>query len=210
MSPNNAMSMKDKTKKNTALRSRRRKHKHHESILRQDDTAMLVVDYQERMVRVMEQREAVTPEIVRLIEGCKMLDVPIIATLQYPQGLGQMVEEVGKEIDEEFIAEKMTFSCCGDENFWQIFETTKRKQVIVTGVETHVCVLQTVLDLLANNYSVHVPVLATCSRSDFNRDLALERMQHAGAILTNTESVLFELMYEAGTEQFKRVRKLIV
>ena len=104
----------------------------------------------------------------------------------------------------------MTFSCCGEATFWAQLEAAGRKQIIVTGIETHVCVLQTVLDLLANGYQVHLPFGATCSRDDANRDNAVARMRDAGAVISNIESVIFELLIEAGTDDFKAARKLIV
>ncbi|MEW6236068.1 MAG: isochorismatase family protein [Candidatus Omnitrophota bacterium] len=194
----------------TASASSRAKFKKHESILRREDAVLLVIDCQKKLVDIMEHRVTLVAEIVRLMEGAKMLGVPIIAAAQYPQGLGPIVEDIAKEIDPAMTAEKMTFSCCGNADFWKLLRKTKRKQVIATGVETHVCVMQTVLDLLANGYQAQIPVLATCSRSDFNRDLAFERMQNAGAILTDTEAVLFELLKEAGTDEFKAVKKLII
>ncbi len=184
--------------------------KRHETILTGENTVAVVVDYQERMVEVMQHKDSVTSEIVRILQGMEMLNVPVLATEQYPKGLGPTVSEVKSLLDFDKASEKMTFSCCGIDSFAETLQATGRKQVILMGVETHVCVLQTVLDLLANGYQVHVPIGATCSRKDENRDNAFARMQQAGAILTNTESVLFELMVEAGTETFKQVRKLIV
>lgn len=182
----------------------------HETILRARDTLLIVIDYQERLVNVMERAAQVTGEITRLVKAMKMLGVPVLVTEQYKKGLGPTVAAVSEWIDEASVIEKMTFSCCGKEDFWNRLKQDHRPQIIVTGIETHVCVLQTVLDLLANGYQAHVPVGATCSRSDANRDNALSRMERAGAILTNFESVLFELLIEAGTDSFKEIRKLIV
>ncbi len=182
----------------------------HETILRCEDALFLVIDYQQRLVDVMPRKESVTDEITRLAQGMKRLRVPILATEQYPQGLGPTVPPVAELLDPAQIIAKMTFSCCGNEDFDARLKTLKRRQIVITGIETHVCVLQTVLDLLANGYQVHVPVGAVCSRADANRDNALARMEKAGAVLTNLESVLFELLVEAGTDDFKAVRKLIV
>lgn len=182
----------------------------HETILRREDTLLLVIDYQQRLVDVMARKESVTDEITRLIQGMKKLNIPILATEQYPQGLGPTVPQVAEMLDPAQILSKMTFSCCGLEDFSTRVKSLKRRQIVVTGIETHVCVLQTVLDLLANGYQAHVPVGAVCSRADTNRDNALARMEKAGAVLTNLESVLFELLVAAGTDDFKAVRKLIV
>lgn len=182
----------------------------HNTILRRDDATFLIVDFQEKIANVMDRRDAVAQEIVRLIQGLRILDVPILITEQYRKGLGATSPLLTELLAGIEIIEKMTFSCVGQTKFWEKLRATKRRQIIVAGIETHICVLQTVLDLLANGYQVHVPISATCSRSDANRDNALHRMEHAGAILTNTESILFELLVEAGTEEFKHVRKLIL
>lgn len=182
----------------------------HETVLRCEDALLLVIDFQQRLVDVMSRKGSVTDEISRLIQGMKRLNVPILATEQYPQGLGPTVPSVAELLDPAQILSKMTFSCCGLVDFDARLKSLQRRQIVVTGIETHVCVLQTVLDLLANGYQVHVPVGATCSRADANRDNALARMEKAGAVLTNLESVLFELLVEAGTDDFKAVRKLIV
>ncbi|MFB3788235.1 MAG: isochorismatase family protein [bacterium] len=182
----------------------------HETILRREDSLLLVIDYQQRLVDVMPRKESVTGEIMRLIQGMKKLNVPILATEQYPQGLGPTVASLAEMLDPSEILSKMTFSCCGLADFNTRLKSLKRRQIVVTGIETHVCVMQTVLDLLANGYQAHVPVGAVCSRADANRDNALARMEKAGAVITNLESVLFELLVEAGTDAFKVVRKLIV
>ncbi|MBN2329936.1 MAG: hydrolase [Candidatus Omnitrophica bacterium] len=182
----------------------------HDSILRRHDSLLLVIDFQERLAKVMQRRESVSAEIVRLIKAMKILDAPVLAAEQYPIGLGSTVGEILRELEGAPILEKITFSCGGRDEFWRRLKEARRSQIIVTGIETHVCVLQTALDLLANGYQVHVPISATCSRADENRNNALARMEKAGAILTNTESVCFELLVESGTDEFQAVRKLLV
>lgn len=184
--------------------------KRHQTILRRDDAALLIVDYQQRIVDVMKNGPQVTNEIERLVQAMQILRVPILATEQYPKGLGPTLDTIAQQLVAEQISQKMTFSCCGEETFWKQLEATQRKQIIVTGIETHVCVLQTVLDLLANGYQVYLPFGATCSRDDANRDNAIARMREAGAVITNIESAIFELLIEAGTNDFKAARKLIV
>ena len=182
----------------------------HETILRRGDVILLVIDYQEKFIGVMEHSDSVTFAIKRIVQGMNLLHEPVLITEQYPKGLGHTIPEIIEQCGDAAVVEKMTFSCCGKDEFWKILKNSKRKQLIITGIETHVCVLQTVLDLLANGYQVHIPLDATCSRSDSNRDNALSRMEKVGAIITNSESVLFELLVEAGTDEFKAVRKLIV
>lgn len=158
----------------------------------------------------MTDRERLLREIGKLLEGMKVLEVPILVTEQYPKGLGPTASALAGSMGEAEKIEKLTFSCCGSDKFWELLFQLKRKQVVVTGMETHVCVLQTVLDLLANDYQVHVPAPATCSRHEEDRQNALRRMERAGAVLTNTESVLFELLRRAGTDEFKAVQKIIL
>jgi len=181
----------------------------HPSILAVDNTALLIIDVQERLVKAMPRHEEVEEAITTLQQGMETLSLPTLVTEQYPRGLGATVEGIRTRCPNACIVEKTSFSCCGANAFAPELEKLGAKQVVVTGMETHVCVLQTVLDLLHAGYQVHVPIKATCSRSDANRDNALQRMQQAGAIITNVESVLFELLREAGSAEFKAISKLI-
>ncbi|MCA1796435.1 MAG: hydrolase [Geobacteraceae bacterium] len=179
------------------------------TLLNPENTALLIIDVQERLVKAMENHEEVEGSIATLQEGMEILNLPTLITEQYPRGLGATVESISARKGNATVVEKTSFSCCGASSFAPALEKLGTKQVVVTGMETHVCVLQTVLDLLHAGYQVHVPIGATCSRSDLNRDNALRRMEQAGAIITNVESVLFELLREAGSAEFKTISKLI-
>ncbi|MFO7831221.1 MAG: hydrolase [Desulfuromonadaceae bacterium] len=181
----------------------------HPTLLNPGNTALLIVDVQERLVKAMANHIEVEESIAILQQGMDLLNLPTLITEQYPRGLGATVESISARGSNATVVEKTSFSCCGANAFVPALENLGAKQVVVTGMETHVCVLQTVLDLLHAGYQVHVPIKATCSRSDANRDNALERMQQAGAIITNVESVLFELLREAGSAEFKSISKLI-
>lgn len=183
---------------------------HHPTILHRDQALLLVVDVQERLVKAMPHRASVENAITKLQKGMEILNVPTLITEQYPKGLGPTVERLLTGTQHSDAIEKTTFSCCGEIKFMSALEAVKRQQIIVTGMETHVCVLQTVLDLLEAGYQVHLPISATCSRCDDNRNNALNRMQQAGAILTNVESVLFELVHDSKAPEFKAISKLIV
>lgn len=183
--------------------------KRHKTILRREDSVVVVVDYQQRLVDVMQFGETVTDIIVRLVTGAKRLDVPVLATEQYPEKLGGTVPAVAEFLGRDIVP-KMTFSCAGCKSFMKQLKTMEREQVVLVGIETHVCLLQTALDLHSHGFQVHVPEGATTSRDSNNRENALRRMQHEGVVLTNLESVLFEWMVEAGTDEFRDVRKLIV
>lgn len=181
----------------------------HSTLLNPQHTALLIIDVQERLVKAMRNHTEVEEAIATLQQGMEILHLPTLITEQYPRGLGATVESISARNPSATVVEKTSFSCCGANAFAPALEELGARQVVVTGMETHVCVLQTVLDLLQAGYQVHVPLKATCSRSDINRDNALQRMQQAGAIITNVESVLFELLREAGSAEFKAISKLI-
>jgi nicotinamidase-related amidase len=176
-------------------------------LLQRENTALLVIDVQERINAVMADQGHV-PRLEVLIEACRGLEVPVIGSEQYPKGLGPTVESLATALGET-PASKLTFSCSRDDGLRHAIDATGRQQVIVTGVETHVCVLQTVIDLLTMGFEVHVPHDAVNSRRLTDRDWALHRMAAAGAVITSTESALFELLERCDTSDFKTVAKLI-
>ena len=177
--------------------------------LHKDDTALLIVDIQERLASVMNARAVVEDNCLHLIELAKILDIPIIVTEQYPKGLGQTVERIRTALPPYQPIEKLTFSCCDEPEFLKRVRDGQRRKLILTGMETHICVLQTCLGLLRNDFHVHVVSDAVCSRRDENRKVALEFLRDAGASVTCTETVLFQLLKKAGTEAFKTISKRI-
>jgi nicotinamidase-related amidase len=181
----------------------------HATILDRLHTALLVIDIQDRVHAVMRFREAVETNAVKLIRGCQILNVPILLTEQYPKGLGHTISSIRNALHTALPLQKMTFSCCSSEELMAALQEKNIRQVAVVGIETHVCVLQTALDLLANNYQVHVVRDAVSSRHELDHQTALQRLQHAGALVTTTEAVLFELMVRADTAEFKEISKLI-
>jgi nicotinamidase-related amidase len=142
------------------------------------------------------------------MDGCATLAIPVVVTEQYPKGLGPTIAELAERTTGPAI-EKDTFSCARESTARSAIEDLGRNQVVVTGIEAHVCVMQTAADLLAAGYEVHVPHDGVNSRRTADRDWALHRMAAAGAIITSTESVLFELLERCGTDDFKRVAALI-
>jgi nicotinamidase-related amidase len=177
--------------------------------LTKGDTAVAVIDVQEKLVVAMDEvvYEDMLSNTVKLVKGAKVLGIPVIATQQYTKGLGATVKELAGDIDGH--VEKVTFSCCGEPSFNEQLKAKGIKNVVITGMETHVCVLQTVLDLLEAGYNVHVAADAVCSRSDFNWQIALDMMEKAGAVITCAEAVLFMLLGQAGTPEFKEISKLV-
>ncbi|HWR97621.1 MAG TPA: hydrolase [Candidatus Methanoperedens sp.] len=177
--------------------------------LDRDETVLLVVDIQERLAAVMGEREKVVANAGHLIAAAQLLGVPVLHTEQYPKGLGPTVPELRGPLAPAAPVEKMTFDCCGEPTFTPAFEQAGRSTVVVCGMETHICVLQTVLGLLAQGLVVHVAADAVCSRSPENARVALELMRDAGAVVTCTETVMFQLLVRAGTPEFKAIQARI-
>ena len=168
----------------------------------------MVIDIQERLVPAMKRGADVVEKANTLLAIANGLDVPIIVTEQYPKGLGKTVEALCILLEGAQIIEKISFSAYTTE-LAAVLETAGRKKIIVTGMETHVCVFQTVRDLLTHGYQVFVVRDGVCSRTEENHINGLELMSGMGATVTNTESVFFDLMKTAGTPLFKKLSKLI-
>lgn len=183
---------------------------HHPTILTAQSTLFLVLDFQQRIVNAVANSEAVTAEILKLLKGANLLSVPILVTEQYPQGLGSTVSLLDQELQFCTKIEKNSFSAWDMLAFQEILNQKKRKQIVLMGIETHICILQTALDLLANGFQVHLPYNATASRLESNKENAVIRLREAGGIITNTESVLFELLENTKNPVFKAVQKLIL
>ena len=169
----------------------------------------LVIDIQERLFPVMHQRDELLHRVQILLEGLKILNIPMLVTEQYPKGLGVTLAPLTKALDQPDIIEKLSFSCCGEPDFILALENLGKSHVIICGIEAHVCVLQTVLDLVEKGYKP--VVLADCisSRNPDDQAVAIERMHSEGAVITTSESLLFELTVEAGTQQFKSISRLV-
>ncbi len=177
-------------------------------ILNKDEAVLIIVDIQEKLIPAMKYGQKVIENTAKLASIAKALDMPIIITVQYPKGLGNTVKEINQIADGAAKYEKMKFSACTEEVNNALVGHAKRK-VIVTGMETHVCVYQTVRDLLSKGYDVFVVSDAVCSRTKDNYKNGLSLMSEMGGIVTNTETVFFDLMKEAGTPLFKELSKLI-
>ncbi len=178
--------------------------------LDRNKAVLLVVDVQEKLCGVMDPAilAQLTANVSIMLEAARELDIPAITTEQYTRGLGEIIPEIREKLQAPAI-EKMSFSCCGDKAFVSSLRSLRRGQVIVTGMETHICVLQTVLDLLAEGFHVHVAGDAVMSRKKKNWKTGLNMAASAGAVITSTETVLFQLLKVAGTEEFKKLSKLV-
>jgi nicotinamidase-related amidase len=178
--------------------------------LGRDSAQLVVVDVQDKLCRAMDQKvlEKLTGNISILLDAAAELGLPAIATEQYVKGLGETVPALKEKLAAPSL-EKMTFSCCGGDGFLETLAQTGRRQVILTGMETHVCVLQTALELLSNGYVVHLVCDAVMSRRKETWKTALKTLASAGVVLTSTEAVLFQLLRVAGTDEFKKLSKLV-
>ncbi len=175
--------------------------------LQPDRAALVVVDVQEGFRKAIPDFESVARATATLIEGASIIGVPVVLTEQYPKGLGETAPEVADHLPEGTEPlEKICFSATDAEGF----DLGGRDQALVCGIETHVCVNQTVLDLLGGGTEVQVAEDAVGSRTEENKRVGLHKMERAGAVLTSVETALFELLGRAGTDEFKRVQKLIL
>jgi isochorismate hydrolase len=178
--------------------------------LDRNEAVLVVIDVQEKLCRAMDEQilERLTGNIGVLQEAAREMGIPVVATEQYVKGLGETLPAIREKLAGPAL-EKMTFSCYGDSAFLDRIKELQRPQAIVTGMETHVCVLQTVLELLDAGYTVHLVRDAVMSRRKDNWFVGLETSAAAGAVITSTEAALFQLLRVAGTEEFKRLSKLV-
>ena len=169
-------------------------------------TVAVMVDFQERLFGHMAGHERLHDRVSRLAAGLKLFEVPTLITQQYTKGLGPTLSDLAIEGK---VVEKMSFSAWREEDFSHALRKRHKKQIILAGIEAHICLLQTALDLIDAGYKVYIPADATASRDETNRLNALNRLEKAGAVITNVESVLFELCRTAEHEQFKALSQIV-
>jgi nicotinamidase-related amidase len=171
------------------------------------ETALVVIDIQEKLLPFISGRRRVVWNARRLIDGAKILGIPAVGTEQYPKGLGPTVPELAERLPA--IPAKLTFSCCGLPEVFEGLQARGIHKLLVCGIEAHVCVQQTVLDLLGGGWRVYVAADAVGSRFPLDCETALRRMDSAGATLTTTEAALFEWCRTAGAPEFKQISRLV-
>ena len=176
--------------------------------LNKEDALFLVIDIQEKLANVMDQKKQILANTKILIEAGKVLDIPIIFTEQYPKGIGSTLEELKENLDNPEIHEKNSFNAYLDD-IKKAIDGKKRKKIIVTGMETHICVMQTSRALIAGGYEVFIARDAVGSRSQDNYLNGLDQMKAMGASITNTEAIIFDLLKISGTPEFKVLSKMI-
>jgi nicotinamidase-related amidase len=178
-------------------------------MLNRDDALLLIVDVQGKLASLVHDNDVLQKNISKLIRACRILQVPVLYAEQYPKGLGPTVTPLKDLLAEESPFEKLSFSCCGAEGFMDYLRKLNRNEVLVTGIETHVCVYQTAVELIEYGYNVHLIVDAVSSRTPENRDIGVHCIENAGAWLKSTEMVIFELLKIAEGEDFKAISGII-
>lgn len=186
------------------------------SVARRDDAILIVIDEQERLAAAMQRRERVAAATSRLVRTAALVGMPVVVTRQYPRGLGDIepqlaavltsAEQDGAQVT---VVDKVAFDCFGETGFVEALAHAGRRQLIVVGMESHICVVQTVLSGLREEFEVHVVGDSCCSRDAEHHELALARMRGAGAVVTTTESVMYELVGEAGTDEFRALLGIV-
>jgi nicotinamidase-related amidase len=180
-------------------------------IASQDNSFLVIIDVQERLLAVMPEtaQAVIVKNAAVLLKAAKSLDIPTAITEQYPKGLGPTEASLLAIVSEIPTIEKTCFSCADNDGFMANLRTSHRRSVILVGMETHICVVQTALALQGQGYQVFVVEDAVCSRTQDNKHNAMQRMRQAGVIITNTESVLFEWLVDAKHAEFRSLSKLI-
>ncbi|HRK36215.1 MAG TPA: hydrolase [Candidatus Hydrogenedentes bacterium] len=177
-------------------------------MLDRDSATLVVIDFQEKLLPKIHDADAIGSQAIKLIRFARELGMPILWTEQYPKGLGHTVEPIAAELGGETPIEKTVFGCIAAPGFASALAASGRKQLLLTGIEAHICVMQTALAALDEGYEVFIPKDAVGSRTPAEYDAGLERLQRAGAEIVTTEMAMFELLREAGTPEFKKTLPL--
>jgi len=174
-----------------------------------ETTVLVLVDIQGKLAQMMHEKDRFIERNATLVRGMRALDVPIVWVEHNPEGLGRTVPEVARHLDGLKPVEKNTFSCCGNEGFLEALVEAGRKQILLAGMETHICILLTALELVERGLEVQVVADAVSSRRLENKQNALSRLRDAGVVVTNVETALYELMRDAAHPRFREILKLI-
>ncbi len=183
----------------------------HPNILRRDQLVLAVIDMQEPFLNVMHERERLTANVRLLVETAGILGVPVVPTTQYAERMGGVAPEITQSYRDAVskAVDKLCFSCVGADGFLEGLASLGRRQVLLCGVETHICVSQTALDLTQQGYQVHVAADAVSSRTPEKHKLGMERMRDSGVLPCAAEAAVYELMQAAGTAEFKAILPLV-
>jgi nicotinamidase-related amidase len=174
-----------------------------------EESLLLLIDVQGRLAHTVFQPEELVKNCSKLLRACPILGLPVLVTEQYPKGLGHTLESLTELLEGNRPVEKQSFSCCGVPEFMSQLRSFNRNDILVAGIETHVCVYQTAVELLEFGYNVHLVTDAVSSRTEENKQLGIRCIEKAGASLTSTEMALFELLRVAEGEKFKAISKIV-
>lgn len=180
-----------------------------EYVATREDSLLLIIDIQQGMLKVIDSWETVAGKVKQLIQSANALEVPILLTEQYKKGLGETIPELAQKIQSPPIFPKEHFSACLEEDFISTVQSFNRQKIVVVGMETHVCVLQTCLDLIAAGFQVHLVADAVASRVNQNRDIAIDILRQAGAVITSTEIIIFQWACRANTDAFRKILPIV-
>jgi nicotinamidase-related amidase len=172
-------------------------------------TTLVLIDFQEKLFPAMHDKDKLLRNVVKLVQGAKVLEIPIILTEQYPKGLGSTIPEIKSLIPDIKPIEKVCFNCCDEDQFCTALDGLKRKQLLIAGIEAHICIYQTALALVQAGYEVQVVGDCVASREPENKVTALSRLVSEGVILTTMEMALFELLKEAKGDKFKQISSIV-
>jgi nicotinamidase-related amidase len=174
-----------------------------------ENTVIIAIDFQERLFPVMNAKEKLLQNVVKLIKGAKALEVPVIVTEQYPKGLGPTIPEIKELLPGMKPVEKVCFSCCDNDSFNQALAALNRKQVLITGIEAHICAYQTAVALARRGYEVQVVTDCVSSREPENKAVAIQKMGALGILPSSTEMALFEMLKVAQGDKFKQISNIV-
>ena len=183
--------------------------KRHPNLFSKEGSAILLVDYQEKFVPILHENEKTVGNIRLLLSGANIYSIPVIVSEQVPEKLGSTINELKEHTKGSIYFSKKAMSCCGQAGFIEELKKRNIKKIGVCGIEAHVCVLQTSLDLVQNGFQVHLVCDAITSRIPYNKEIAIRKMKQAGVIISSVETILFEVAYEAGTDEFKKLQQLL-
>ena len=181
----------------------------HEFVATRNDSILLVVDFQMAMLKVIASWEKTARKVNQLTQAAHALGIPLLVTEQYRKGLGETIPEVAREMESPTVFQKEHFSACLEPDFLSTLRAFDRTKVVLVGMETHVCVLQTGLDLIKAGYQVQLVADAVASRTTEDRDIAIALLREAGAVITSTEIVIFQWACRANTDEFRRILPIV-
>ena len=181
----------------------------HEYVATREESLLLLIDFQQGLLKAVDSWEAIARKATQLIRAADALGVPVLVTEQYRKGLGETRADLFREIKSPVVFQKEYFSACLEMDFLPTVHSFHRHKIVAVGLEAHVCVLQTCLDLIKSGFQVHLAADAVASRSSENRDIAIRLLRQAGAVVSSTEIVIFQWACRANTDDFRRILPIV-